>query len=210
MHDTHQSDASSPDELLEVERLISRIVDDEGTPEDRRRFTQLAELEPTVWKRYAYALEQHHALSAAFDRMSAGMLSTELPVGDTARRVIGRRRLWRPAIGWAAVVVLSVTWFITAQRDTPDVVPVDPTAWDVYDRYRHQPHVQHEFPPLHLETIERASGDIELRYMRRLEEVIRLDRETFESLYDPDTGELSADPLELGAPAVPSAAGDQT
>ena len=53
MTNTFTGDRTPHDPELEVEILITRLVDGEGTEEDRLRFDHLAASEPTLWRQLA-------------------------------------------------------------------------------------------------------------------------------------------------------------
>jgi hypothetical protein len=204
IHEHEQPDRSSHDEVLEVDILIGRLVDDEASESDRARFERLAELEPAVWRRYALRLADHAHLTAAFERTAATALDVDLTGTPAAlstapaRRDVRRERFagWRAASGWAAVVVLGATWFIMSQREamTESLPPLTPTEY--LEGYRHAPFIENEYPPLLLETEETIDGRVGIRFMRRFEESIVLSRGTFEAIVDTSDGAFREDPAD--------------
>ncbi|MCA9295399.1 MAG: hypothetical protein KC983_02760 [Phycisphaerales bacterium] len=207
-HEHEQPDRSSHDDVLEVDILIGRLVDDEASDADRARFERLAELEPAVWRRYALRLADHAHLTAAFERSAATAFDVDLPGGNATsstsssparferRGQDGSFFSWRAVSGWAAVVVLGATWFIMSQREAVPERLHSLTPAEYLDGYRHAPFIENEYSPLLLETEEMIDGKIGIRFMRRFEESIVLDRATFEAIYNPKDGAFREDPAE--------------
>lgn len=196
MQDSSQQHHTEPSDrpTTEADRLMTRLIDGECAAADRGRFEQLAADDPSLWRELA--LRQIHAaqLCAEASPIINRLSETPLPNGgfcaagasaaqDTRGRAVrsGSPPFLRVAAwtGWAATLVFAAVWTTLAINRPVNETGVRPanetpsvsSASELWNDYLAMPHVQGELEPIVLETIERPDGRIELRYLRRVEEV---------------------------------------
>ncbi|MEM7229738.1 MAG: hypothetical protein AAF432_13080 [Planctomycetota bacterium] len=189
-HEHEDANLEPSDDVLEVDIIIGRLIDGEATDADRARFERLAALEPAAWRRLALQQADRDHLARAYERATAAGTDVELPVRAAPRRIGSS---WSAAAAWAAVVVLALAWFATAQRD--DIVTPD----EALARYREAPFIENEFEPLILETKEFEDGSIGVRFMRRFEESLWMSPEMAREHFDRERGRFGLDPSEIRA-----------
>ncbi|MCH6552095.1 MAG: hypothetical protein IH804_08805 [Planctomycetes bacterium] len=167
----------------ESETLIGRIMDHEATGNDRRRFEQLADVDPDLWRRLA------------LDQVDMGLLAGRVREATApADRVDvsparGRRNLALVFSGWAAVVVLAASWaFVAGMGDQKLRYPATgltparqaPQVFGPQDHLREylaSDFVIGELDPVVTETepLELEPGRHRVWYMRRIEEFVDID-----------------------------------
>ncbi len=206
MNDLNQK--NSPDDDLmrdggaDVEILIGRIIDGEGSAEDRQRFERQAGADPQLWRRLAMRHQDMAALAAKVGRVLDSGERIDLP-GDSA---IAFRAPWIVAIaGWAAVIALAILWGITTLNGRefdasntgmiPAADPGDLTPDEHLKRYLRAPFVRGEMPPTLLDVQDVPEGRKALRILRRIEEVVYIPAE--DALPVDDRGDLTKPPEEL-------------
>ena len=174
----HVSDSPSPSG--EVDILISRLVDREAGPEEEARFSELAAVTPSLWRTLALQQRDAQALIEQVDRATWRASRTELP----RRWLIPARLTWTMATsGWAAVLILALTWalatLVTSPRQQPPIKAMQTgyvlTPEQHYERYREAPYVLGEWQPLVLEVEPLSDGRVAVYFIRRIEEVALLD-----------------------------------
>jgi hypothetical protein len=182
MKDHTRTKTQNPDGPSEVEQLIGRIVDHEATEQDRARFQQLADVEPSLWRRLAQAQEAHAVLSQQVRHEIGGVERIELPAPDQVTRSTSSTLAWA---GWAAAIVVAAVWLVSATIGKPVEPIVKPDFSNVqqsipeehFVAYMRAPFVLSELNPRLLQADELSDGRIALRFLRRIEEVVFLDAE---------------------------------
>ena len=186
----------------ESETLIGRIVDNEATEDDRRRFEQLAGGDADLWRRLA------------LDQIDMGLLAGRVREATApAERVDlrsagGRRNMALVFSGWAAVLVLAGWWALVAGMGDPTqrltTSRLDPAAAPAPQRvFTPEDHLREylaskfvigEFDPILLETEPLETGGHRVWFMRRIEEFVDI-KTPLEAIID--GGKLTIDPAEL-------------
>ncbi len=186
----------------ESETLIGRIVDNEATGDDRRRFEQLAGDDTDLWRRLA------------LDQIDMGLLAGRVREATAAAEWVdvtpagGRRNLALAFSGWAAVLVLAASWALVAGTGDPTqrltTSRLDPAAApepkqvlgprDHLREYLASEFVVGELDMIVLETEPLEPGRHRVWYIRRIEEVIDIDT-PLEAVID--GGKLTIDPAEV-------------
>ncbi len=203
------------DQALEIDTLISRLVDGEASAEDRERFERLAEANPSLWRQLARAQLSMQLLEQHVDRELRKAEWVDLPFADDTEVAgpashAGGRWQWAIALsGWAALIALAIIWSIAGQivgqngahhRTAPDARPASESArslsYDQHlDQYLRAPFVLGELPATLLEVERMSDGRYAVRILRRIEEIAFVE--------DPDTvpldeqGNLIAPPSTL-------------
>jgi hypothetical protein len=201
-------DKSRPEEERELDVLINRMIDGEVSEADRRRFDELAASKPGLWRRLALRQQDMALLSEQVGEATAGALHTDLP----HRWLLPRRLSWPLALaGWAAVLIVAMTWSLSALVDRglspmrPGTIPVQNgqlTAEEHLQRYLDAPYVLGDLQPAVLEVEPLSDGRVAVHFVRRIEEVAFLDPDR--QLPVDEDGELTKDPIRLreSEPAV--------
>lgn len=194
MHDSNsQSEAPRPDSpaassmrganevVGDDERLMTRLIDGQASPAERTRFERQAADEPGLWRQLALRQLDSSALCAVVGTEIDRLADTPLPARGVARRSSASTLFQLVAwTGWAAAVALAVTWLALANvrpaitsesRPAEGLGPaaLSPTAH--FREYLAAPYVLGELDPIVLETILLDDGGIEVRWLRRIEEV---------------------------------------
>ncbi len=187
--DTSPSHDPAPDDAVEADVLIGRIIDLEATGEDQQRFEQLAAADPSLWRALATRQQDMAVLAERVTEETSSANGVELPVVSPRRHIA-----WALAYtGWAAVLVIGAVWAILPGQE-PIPVGVQ-TADEHFEEYRRAPFVQVELDPILLDW-ERIDDEwIRIYIMRRIEETI-VTRRPLEELRDED-GKLTVSPVEL-------------
>jgi hypothetical protein len=201
MNDTTNTNPQSspvPDPELEADVLIGRIIDGEAAEQDHEDFDRLAAAEPSLWRRLAERQCDAVRLAEA----------VESAVGEAARTplprfwLVPRRLTWPLAMsGWAALVIIGLTWGLASLVRGPESAPspVAPAAAitpvDGYRQYVTAPFVLGELQPLVVDVEELSDGRIAVTLVRRIEEVAFLDPEG--RLPINEFGELTKDIAQL-------------
>ena len=187
----------------ESETLIGRLMDHEATGDDRRRFEQLADNDPGLWRRLA------------LDQVDMGLLAGRVREATaSAERVNvtpagGRRNMALVYSGWAAVLVLGTWWaFVTGMADQTQrqLVPrLDPAAGSVPQQildsqdhlslYLASEFVVGELDPILMETEPLKDGRYRVRFIRRIEEFVDIDA-PLDAVID-SRGKFKGDPADL-------------
>ncbi|MDY7108486.1 MAG: hypothetical protein SYC29_07595 [Planctomycetota bacterium] len=194
-------DDPRPEDISELDLLINRIIDGEAGEADRRRFDELARSEPDLWRRVALRQQDAILLTEQMGEATAGATGTELP----RRWLMPRRLSWPLALaGWAAVIIVAVTWSLSALVDrelaprnsTPMPVQNAPlTAEEHLQRYLEAPYVLADLQPDVLEVDQLSDGRVAVRFVRRIEEIAFLDPQL--QLPVDEEGALTKDPVRL-------------
>lgn len=193
--DTSPGHDPSPDDAVEADVLIGRIIDLEATAEDQQRFEQLATADPSLWRALATRQQDMAVLAERVTEEVSSANGVELPVVSLRRRVP-----WALAYtGWAAVLVIAAVWAILpGQAPNPRGVQ---TADQHFEEYRKAPFVQAELDPILLDW-ERIDDEwIRIFIMRRIEEAIVTRRPLEELLGEDD--KLIVSPAELRKESPP-------
>lgn len=188
----------TPDDLMQTEILIGRIVDGEARPEDHQRFESLANADPLLWRRLALRQQDMAMLEAGVEHELRSAMNIELP-DDAPRLRLSPRVHWLAAAsGWAALIVVALAWAMTSLRandeqhrrathDRPAAVRQVSTSDEGENRsepmtpdehlreYLHAPFVLGEMAPTLLQVQELPDGRHELRILRRIEEIVYID-----------------------------------
>lgn len=223
---SHDDDyAPAPDE---AEILISRIIDDEATDEDRVRFQQLATLEPLAWRRLALRQQDMLRLSADVDAATASMTAIDLPpaaTSNTPGRTAPARRAWQltntiALAGWAAVLILGATWALSAMfapmpeadiavddglegAERSTLSPDDYLGLYLEEGLR-RGEVVGEMQPIFMRIEQRDDDSFQLFFLRRLEESITLTQDELDTLIN-EQGDFTRHPADLrddGEPVI--------
>ncbi|MHC4990946.1 MAG: hypothetical protein ACYTGC_08185, partial [Planctomycetota bacterium] len=170
----------------DLEILLGRLVDGEAGNDDRLRFDALATGRPELWRMLAERQQQMIELTSQFEEDLEPSL---LDLPDHVRRpaLLGRGTMRLVAMsGWAALLVVSFTWALSALSGSPAASPRGLeargalpapviSADEHFDRYLEADNVLGEMEPMVLQAEELPDGRIALRYLRRVEEVTILD-----------------------------------
>ena len=194
--DTSPGHDSSPDNAVEADVLIGRIIDLEATAEDQQRFEQLATADPSLWRALANRQQDMAVLAERVTEEISSANGVELPVVSPRRRVP-----WALAYtGWAAVLVIGAVWAILP-RQAPIPLGVQ-TADQHFEEYISAPFVQAELDPILLDW-EPTDDDewIRIFIMRRIEETI-VTRRPLEELVG-ENDKLTVSPADLRKESPP-------
>jgi len=189
--------AMAPDES---ETLIGRIMDHEATGNDRRRFEQLADVDPDLWRRLAIDQIDMGLLAGRVREATAPADRVDVP---PAR---GRRNLALVFSGWAAVLVLAGCWaFVAGMSDQMQRHRLDPAAasapqqiLDPQDHlrlYLASEFVVGELDPILMETEPLEQGRHRIWFIRRIEEFVDIDT-PLDAVIDP-RGKFKGNPADL-------------
>lgn len=168
--------------------LIGRVIDDEASPQDWAELEQLAETDPTVWRRLSLAKREQSALCAGVADALAVADEVELPHHAMhAQHAFNVR--WRAWSGWAAAAAIALIW-ATVQGVLPSslnnsngqTAGVDPASWtpdQAFNQYLttgiEQGRVLGELPTVMVESRPAEDGQsFEIMVMRRVIEVKRV------------------------------------
>ena len=197
-------------EELELERLLSRIVDGECTPQDSRALAEMASADPQIWCRLAVRQQDMTVLSAhvnrTLDRAERIDLPHQAPNATSAARLSGVRTPWWIALsGWAAMIALVAIWSIwlasgQGSHQPKHVIPAgsgtgELTPDEHLREYLLAPFVVSELPPTLLEVEEQPDGRKVLHILRRIEEFVVL--ESDDQVPVNDQGTLTKPPSEM-------------
>lgn len=191
----------TPDDAVEADVLIGRIIDLEASHDDQQRFEQLATADPSLWRSLASRQLDMAVLAQRVTEETSSANGVELPVVAPSRRVH-----WALAYtGWAAVLVIGAVWAIVPG---PETIPLGiQTADEHFEEYRQAPFVQAELDPILLDW-ERIDDEwIRLFIMRRIEEEIVTRRPLEELLGEND--KLTVSPAKLRKESPPPVSNDQ-
>ncbi|MEE8154493.1 MAG: hypothetical protein V3T53_05980 [Phycisphaerales bacterium] len=193
--DTSPGHDPAPDDAVEADVLIGRIIDLEATGEDQHRFEQLATADPSLWRALATRQQDMAVLAQRVTEETSSANAVELPVVSPRRRVS-----WALAYtGWAAVLVIGAVWAILPSQE-PIPLGVQ-TADEHFEAYRRAPFVQVELDPILLDW-ERIDDEwIRIFIMRRTEEAI-VTRRPLEELRG-ENDKLTISPAELRKESPP-------
>ncbi|MEE9131641.1 MAG: hypothetical protein V3T84_16625 [Phycisphaerales bacterium] len=193
--DTSPGHDPPPDDAVEADVLIGRIIDLEATGEDQQRFEQLAAADPSLWRALATRQRDMAVLAERVSQETTGANRVELPVLSPRRRVP-----WALAYaGWAAVLVIAAVWAILPGQEP---VPLGvQTADEHFELYRQAPFVQAELDPILLDWEPIDDEWIRIFIMRRVEEAI-VTRRPLEELRG-ENDKLTVSPAELRKDSPP-------
>ncbi len=193
--DTSPGHDPAPDDAVEADVLIGRIIDLEASGEDQQRFEQLATADPSLWRALATRQQDMAVLAERVTEEISSANGVELPVVSPRRHVP-----WALAYsGWAAVLVIAAVWAILPGQE-PIPLGVQ-TADEHFEEYRQAPFVQAELDPILLDW-ERIDDEwIRIFIMRRIEEEI-VTRRPLEELRG-ENDKLTVSPVELRKESPP-------
>jgi hypothetical protein len=200
---------------LKEEVLIGRLIDGEAKPADERQFEQLASASPTLWRTLAMRQRDMQLLGSQVDQEIRGADHVELH----GMSILPHRLTWTLAMsGWAAMLVLALTWtavvmygnyrdqsFDPVRDGEVDAIPpskslADLTPQELLELYKANAdwsvlELQSEL--LMMNTLE--NGDLMIRSMRRFDEEIIVPAVIAEKLLKmQEQGEdIPVDPVEL-------------
>jgi anti-sigma factor RsiW len=204
MNDRRRPDRNdAQDSDLHTDILISKLVDGEATDEERQRFDHLAAAEPTLWRLLALRQQDMSVLAEEVRNATATIERTDLP---QSRAWIVPARLSWPLVfsGWAAVIVLAVSWAVVSlagarapRAGIEASAPAAPrmTAEEHLEAYLRAPYVLGDMQPVVMEVEELSDGRVAVHFVRRIEEVAFLDPSV--DLPVDEDGELTRDPRTL-------------
>ena len=204
-HDHSDTTHGEPrDPHLELEVLISRLIDGEATDADRSRFQDLADADPALWRRLALRQSDMETLSVAVDGELQTAVQTPLPV----RAARGSALAFS---GWAAVLLLGAAWFLTtllpSQGTSPNLagegINSRLTSVEHYEQYVQAPYVLGELAPVIVDVEELSDGRIAIQFIRRIEEVAFFDSVAEIPEDAEDVGELPRSPRLLRSGLAP-------
>ncbi|TVQ54003.1 MAG: hypothetical protein EA377_06660 [Phycisphaerales bacterium] len=217
---SHEQRTSAPP----PDRLMSRLIDGEADARDADAFEQLAADDGQWWRELGVRQCDQARLRDGAGRTLADLDAVELPVSDRPQRDDADRKPvasspWRPWFalsGWAAaILLLLIGWFaggfpLGADEGVNDLDRQQShlatgTATGTGDRrltpeqhyraYLSAPFVVGELDPILLEVDEQAGDLLEIRFLRRIEEVLLVPRDRPLPM-DAD-GRFRTDPAEL-------------
>lgn len=193
--DTSPGHDPAPDDAVEADVLIGRIIDLEATGEDQQRFEQLAAADPSLWRALASRQQDMAVLAERVTEETSSANGVELPVVAHSRHV----PLALAYTGWAAVLVIGAVWAILpGQAPNPRGVQ---TADQHFEEYIGAPFVQAELDPILLDW-ERIDDEwIRIFIMRRIEEEI-VTRRPLEELRG-ENDKLTVPPADLRKESPP-------
>ena len=184
----------------ESETLIGRIMDHEATGDDRRRFEQLADGDPDLWRRLALDQVDMGLLAGRVREATAPADRVDVTLGQ------GRRNLALVFSGWAAVLVLAAWWaFVAGMGDQTQRHRLDPAAapapqqvlnpQDHLSQYLASEFVVGELDPILMETEPLEAGRHRIWFLRRIEEFVDIDT-PLDAVID-RRGKFKGDPADL-------------
>ncbi|MFG0285719.1 MAG: hypothetical protein ACF8R7_14975 [Phycisphaerales bacterium JB039] len=158
--------------------LISRVVDDEASPEDWARLKALAAEDSAIWRDLFETQRAHAELASAVDRELSVAEYIDAPVQDHLTiQLTDRVRRGLSWAGWAAAAAVALAWVglgPTAGDQGPARAELSPT--DYLQRYletgRQEGLVQGEAPAKTLISAQPAPGGagFEVIYIRQIVE----------------------------------------
>ncbi len=185
---TRHDDTPSAAEL-EEEILISRLIDGEAKTDDEQSFEQRAEVQPALWRRLALRQRDMLLLAAQVEKRTACADTIELH----GLPIFPRRLTWTLSVsGWAAMLILAVTWAVTSggwrdegveeikQGDMPTFINPHQEVLSqqaLLEQYERAEWVQGELQATLMQWQRLEDGSVELSYLRRLQERIILSPE---------------------------------
>ena len=194
--DTSPGHDPAPDDAVEADVLIGRIIDLEATGEDQQRFEQLATADPSLWRALATRQQDMAVLAERVTEETSSANGVELPVVAHSRHVPWVLLAYT---GWAAVLVIGAVWAILP-RQAPIPRGVQ-TADQHFEEYIGAPFVQAELDPILLDW-ERIDDEwIRIFIMRRIEEAI-VTRRPLEELRG-ENDKLTVSPADLRKESPP-------
>ena len=184
---TFENDEHQP-VVPDHEILIGRIVDGEIDDDGQRRFRAMADEKPALWRILAMRQNDMLQLSKQVEKETAGAENIELH----RWRVLPHRLTWPLLVsGWAAMLIISLTWGVIAltgsgsQTDLDHIgnpgskftrPQIELTAPEHLTQYQNlATWVINEFQSSLLDTHLLDDGSIEIFYMRRIEEKVTLE-----------------------------------
>lgn len=198
---THEPDTGSAD--LEIEALVGRIVDGEATPADCAAFERLAASEQDWWRTLARRQLDMSILAHGVAERTGAADRVDVP----ARRRLPGVNVLLAVSGWAAVLVVGVTWAllgsVEGRSGTDDIERVghggvatrELSPDEHFRKFIEADWVLGELDPILLETEPLGDGRLRLRIIRRIEEYVDTSMPP-EALVD-DKGALKVDPADL-------------
>jgi len=110
---------------MEIDLLMTRIVDGEGGDAAWRRFADLAATDPSAWRSLAESQRLHSRLSLAVADALAHTDDVPLPsapAADAASVSLARLSRWS---GWAVAAAVAITWVGGLFTGDARVAPAD-------------------------------------------------------------------------------------
>ena len=208
MHDDkprHQDELAAETDLS-IGRIISRMIDGESTDADVEVFERRAAAEPTLWRQYALEQRDMEMLTKGVRDATAAGAAVDLDHassnGGPLRGFLPGNLTWTLTFsGWAAMIIVGLTWGITAFSLRPEAKPqVTPTMMpfvqqytseEHFQRYLDAPYVLGDMQPVVMEVKELSDGRVAVHFVRRSEEVLFLDVDA--ALPVDENGELLRD-----------------
>ncbi len=156
------------DTASRLEELIDAIVDGTAENEHWDEFRALAGQSTEPWRRLAEEQRLMATLQKGFDAQVRAAMAVELPAPQRAEQSRGWSiASWRPALGWAAALVMGVIWVGST------LLPQAPTASPAQDtllaQYMAQSHVVGELPIEIRDVARTESGEV-VTYIRPIVE----------------------------------------
>jgi hypothetical protein len=201
-------------EELGLERLLSRIIDGECTPDDSRALAELAQSDPTIWKRLAMRQHDMAVLAAKVNQtlQQADMIDLPIPQiqasANSTRATAHRASWWLAISGWAAMIMLVAGWSIwLANNDragvSERVMPAGGSTTNLspdehFQEYLKAPFVVSVLPPTLLEVQQEPDGRKLLHILRRIEEIVIMEADA--NVPVDDKGILTKPPSEMREP----------
>ncbi len=167
------------------EILIGRIVDGEIDNADHQRFRAMADKRPAMWRTLALRQSDMMQLSKQVEMETAGVENIELH----RWRVLPHRLTWTLVMsGWAAMLIISLTWGVIAltgsgsrtdldhiDSESPNFIrpQVELTPPELLKQYMNlAPWVMNELQSSILNSRMLEDGSLEIDYLRRIREKI--------------------------------------
>ena len=186
-------DDAPSDDQLEMDLVISRLLDGEASEHDLATLREKAAASPELWSAFAAQSHDHSLLTRASASLLQGVDHVDLPpsgagTGTQSPLAFGRDRVargWRGvavASGWAAALLFGVAWLISPPTSgNPDA----PMVQEVLNEAAIEPFIlasepNETLPPVLLRSRPLPDGRIELLIMRRTTERVFMER------FDPD------------------------
>lgn len=184
---TFENDENQPD-VPDHEVMIGRIIDGEIDDAEQQRFRAMADEKPELWRNLAMRQSDMMQLSKQVEKETAGVENIELH----RWRVLPHRLTWTLVMsGWAAMLIISLTWGVIALTGSGSSTDLDHignkglkfttprielTAPEHLKQYQHlATWVINEFQASLLNTRLLDDGSIEIVYLRRIEEKVTLE-----------------------------------
>ncbi len=222
MHEENLPPTGSQDQpaaTAEPDRLMSRLIDGEADARDADHFERLAADDGRWWRELGVRQCDQARLRDGVGRALADLNAVELPASDPGQRgdtgltpaAPAPRRPWFALSGWAAAILLFlIGWFAGGLPWGVDEGINDPerpqshlataagdrqlTPEQHYRAYLTAPFVVGELDPILLEVDEHGGDLLEVRFLRRIEEVLLIPRDR--PLPMDDDGRFLTDPAE--------------